>query len=195
MCPGVGGEPARTGYLTLEAHQVEVARIDGQHVARRPGRDRVVADRLAQPGDQVAERRRGGRRSLLVPELVDQAVARDDLVRIQKQKRQEGALLLTRKRDHSPPVARRLERTEDSELRHPQVVAKITSVYESPLRGRCAAVAAGLRARRTVAAWLPCAPPQRARCGPASSQRWPSSPSSASRGRHPPRSRGSRSST
>src|SRR5947208_14308751 len=148
MRPGVGGEPARTGYLTLEAHQVEVARMDGQHVARGPGRDRVVADRLAQPGDQVAERRRGGRGSLLVPELVDQAVARDDLVRVQKQKRQEGALLLTRKRDHGPPVARRLERTKDSELRPPKVVARTRTVNESRLRGRCAALAPALRPRR-----------------------------------------------
>jgi hypothetical protein len=58
--------------------------------------------------------RRGlGRRS--VPELVDQAVAGDDPVRVQEQKPEQAALLRAPERNLAP-VLDGLERAEDPEL-------------------------------------------------------------------------------
>jgi len=58
-------------------------------------------------------RGRVGRRA--VPELVDQAVAGDDAVRVQEQKPEEAALLRAPEWDLAP-VLDGLERAEDPEL-------------------------------------------------------------------------------
>jgi hypothetical protein len=59
--------------------------------------------------------RGGGFRRLLTPELVDQAVARDDLVRPHEQDGEQRTLM--RAADPEPaPVSEHLERAEDAEL-------------------------------------------------------------------------------
>jgi hypothetical protein len=49
------------------------------------------------------------------PQLVDQPVARHDLIRVQQENRQHGALLAARERK-LPPVVADLERAEDAEI-------------------------------------------------------------------------------
>ncbi len=53
----------------------------------------------------------GGSWRPFTPQLVDQAVAGDDLVRVEEEEREEGALLRTPDRD-APPVIPDLERPE-----------------------------------------------------------------------------------
>src|SRR5205823_9340520 len=84
-CPLAGG-----GKELLQARGVEPLGIDLEAVAPVRGRDRVVTvagQRLAQLGDVDVDGlpRRGRRR--LAPELVDQALAGDELVRVQEQGR------------------------------------------------------------------------------------------------------------
>ena len=72
----------------------------------------LVAERAADLEDGVLERLRRGRRRALAPERVDQPLGGDDLVAVDQQQREEGAL---------PPAGERvrrgsvheLERTED----------------------------------------------------------------------------------
>ena len=52
----------------------------------------------------LLEHLRGGRGGLLVPQLLDQAVARDHLVRPEQQEREEGALSTLAQADRSPGV-------------------------------------------------------------------------------------------
>jgi hypothetical protein len=73
----------------LEAREVEVFGIDPQDVPGRLRQEQVGADRLAQAGDVVLERGGGGLGGVRAPEFVDQPVARDRLVRMQKQVREE----------------------------------------------------------------------------------------------------------
>ena len=88
------------GHQPLEALQVELVRPDVDDVARRPGHDRLpaCAERLAQLRDAYLERGRPGFRRLIAPELVDQAVAGDDLVRVQEEEREQGPLLRSTER-------------------------------------------------------------------------------------------------
>jgi hypothetical protein len=61
--------------------------------------------------DGVARRRR----RVLGPQLLDQAIARDDPVGLQQQDRQQRALLRAAERE-PVPVRANLERTEDAEV-------------------------------------------------------------------------------
>ena len=56
-----------------------------------------------------------------MPELVDQRLAGDDLVRAQEEKREQRPLLASAEGDE-PAVADDLERTEDSELQPPRTL-------------------------------------------------------------------------
>ena len=64
-----------------EAVEVELARVDAEHVSGRLGDDPVGPEQLAQLRDEVLERRRRRPRRLLAPERVDQPVGRDRLAR------------------------------------------------------------------------------------------------------------------
>ena len=84
----------------------------------RNGRDRVntvSGQRLSQLGDVDVDRLSGRRRGRLAPELVDQALARDELVRMQEQDRQDEPLLQPAQRDRLALVDH-LERPEDPVL-------------------------------------------------------------------------------
>ncbi len=77
----------------LEAIEIELALAHPNQVAAGLGDDRVAAERLAELRDVHLNRGRGGLGRLLAPELVDQALTRDGLVRVQEQKAEEAALL------------------------------------------------------------------------------------------------------
>jgi hypothetical protein len=83
---------ARAIYELLKAVRIELPRRHLQHIAARARDQRVAPQRLPQLRN-VALQRLGGRlRAILSPELVNQAVARDELVRLQEQDRQQLAL-------------------------------------------------------------------------------------------------------
>ena len=81
---------------------VELVGADPESVATVCRRDRVAAvpgQHLAQLGDVDVDRLSGRGRRRLAPELVDQALARDELVRMQEQDRQDEPLLQPAQRD------------------------------------------------------------------------------------------------
>jgi hypothetical protein len=86
----------------LHVREVEFVGIDTKAVAAVRGRNRVetvTGQCLPQLRDVDVDRlSRGGRRRL-TPELVDQALARDELVRMQKQDPQDKPLLQPGQRD------------------------------------------------------------------------------------------------
>ena len=107
--------PSRLGHETLEAVQIETIRLDAELVARRPGDDRLVAERLAELGDvRLQDLRRRGRRTT-GPEILDQPVARHGLVRVQEQDRQERTWLRRIQRDDAA-FGYRFERPEYAEV-------------------------------------------------------------------------------
>jgi hypothetical protein len=83
----------------LKAREVESLGVDAQDVAGRLRDDQLCADRLAEPRDVVLQRRARRLRWLRPPDLVDQPVGRDDLVRVQQQVGEEGAQPLSVQRD------------------------------------------------------------------------------------------------
>ena len=86
-----------------ELVEVELARLDAQHVAGRP-RGEAVAQLRAQAQHVVLQRAvRGGGR-LVAPDEVDQPLGRDDAVRIEEQRGRDGAPL---RRRRAPARARR----------------------------------------------------------------------------------------
>jgi hypothetical protein len=79
-----GVETAGVGDELLEALEIEAAGLDVGEVAGRLRDYRVAAEGLPKLGDVNLERRRGGVGRRPVPELVDQPVARNDAVRMQR---------------------------------------------------------------------------------------------------------------
>lgn len=78
------------------------------------------------------ERFRGRARRPLAPELVDQPVARDRLVRVQKKEDKESPLLPGTERKHSIAVSD-LDRPEDPEL-HEVIVPPLPGPYQRSYR-------------------------------------------------------------
>src|SRR5207244_2870545 len=103
---GIAGGEFRPAFLEQpsKAVAVELARLDTKHVAVPAGQEDSVTgavQRLAQPRDVHLNDLRGARRRLVRPELVDQAVARYDLVRVQKQEGENSALLAAAHIEHA----------------------------------------------------------------------------------------------
>ena len=115
--PFFGSRLTRVRAQALEARQVEAARIDLQHVPGRSRLDRIRAEQLAELGDEILEGRRRRLRRRLAPQIRDEALARDDLARVDEQEREQPALLLAAERDGTT-LAHDLERPEDPELDH-----------------------------------------------------------------------------
>ena len=99
----------------LEAIEIQLALADAQQIAARLRDDRVAAERLAQLGDVHLDRGRRRLGRLLPPELVDQPLTRDGLVRVQKQQGKEAALLRAGDLE-AAAVVLDLERSKDPEL-------------------------------------------------------------------------------
>jgi hypothetical protein len=70
------------------------------------------------------------------PQLIEEPVGRDDLVRVDEQKREEGTLLLTAERDYAVAAVADLQRPEDPEVQHVTFVALIRTTENPPLAGR-----------------------------------------------------------
>src|SRR5581483_239289 len=101
---------------SLEPVGVELLRLELEDVAAGARADELrVAERLAQPRDLVVEAVVCVAGRPLRPELVEEAVARDDLVRMEEQDRQERALLRPSDGDDALAVPG-LERAEKPEL-------------------------------------------------------------------------------
>jgi hypothetical protein len=83
----------------FESVEVELVGLDVQHIAGGAPREAPVSEGLAQTRDVVVEGVRGRRRRPLAPQAVDQAVAGDDLVRVQQQDGEERTLLRTAERE------------------------------------------------------------------------------------------------
>jgi hypothetical protein len=79
--PGITGCPSALCQV-LEPLQVQLTRLDPQDVTRRTREKPVVAKCLPQLGDRVLKDLGRRRRGSLAPELVDEPVARDELVRV-----------------------------------------------------------------------------------------------------------------
>ena len=62
---------SRIGRETLEAVQIETTRLDAELIARRPGDDHVVAERLAELGNVGLQDLRGGSRRTASPEILN----------------------------------------------------------------------------------------------------------------------------
>ena len=110
-----------------EGAQVERVAVEVEAV---PGRTRLDQPRwklLAEERDEDLHHLRRARRDILAPEVVDEAVHRNDAVRVKKQQCQQGSLLAARQLDGTG-VVHRLERPEHSEVHAPE--------YRRSLRGR-----------------------------------------------------------
>ena len=99
----------------VEAVEVELARVNTQQVAGCLGRDALGAEQLPQLRDVPLQRLARSRCRLLLPERVDQSIARDDAVRLQQEQREQRALLLPTQVEREP-VRSHLERAEKTEL-------------------------------------------------------------------------------
>jgi hypothetical protein len=70
-----------------------------QEVAGAAGHEHVVAEQLPELRDVDRQVAPGARRRLAAPEAVDQAVGRDDVVRVEQEQREQGSVLRRRDRD------------------------------------------------------------------------------------------------
>ena len=94
---------------------VELAAGDADQVTGAAAQDRLVPEQLAQPRHEHLKVVRGARRRLRAPDLLDQGVGRDDLVRADKERREQRALLRAPQGERSP-VVENLEVAEDAVL-------------------------------------------------------------------------------
>jgi len=99
----------------FEAVEVELVGLQVEDVAGGTGLEPAVAERLAQLRDRVLEDLRRRRRRPAVPELVDQPLARQQLVRVQQHEDQERLLLAPVQRDR-PVLPDDLERAQDAKF-------------------------------------------------------------------------------
>ena len=107
----------------LEPAQVQFAGLHGDRVAASAGRDRVLAQRVAQIRDVALQDVGGGLGRLVPPDVVDQPARGDDLVRVQEQHREHRALPRPTQRQRTALIEC-LERSEDPVLdRHGRTVA------------------------------------------------------------------------
>ena len=124
----------------LEPREVELPVLDPEHIPGTAGREGLSVRaarslRLEEPAQRRHVPLQGldcRRRRPLAPELVDQPVARDGLVRLQEEDREERALLPRAERDEAVAVAN-LDRPEDPEV-HALILAPLPGHYR-PLGG------------------------------------------------------------
>ena len=101
----------------LETGKVELLRVAHEHVSGRARLEHFVRlQQLPQSRDVLLERGRSVFGRVAAPELLDQAVARDDTARVE-QKQGEQAPLLDSAEANGPLAVAHLERTEDGEVK------------------------------------------------------------------------------
>ena len=129
----IGGERlAPPSHKPLEARDVEALRIHAQLVAGRPGDDQAAGlasaasvQRFAKPRHCHLERPDRLLAPVTGPELIDQPVARDDLVGMQQEHAEQCPLLGTAQRN-GPAAFDRLDRSEDVEVHRSSPAANLT---------------------------------------------------------------------
>lgn len=89
--------------------------IDTQDVTRRLGDDLLRADRFPETRDVVLQRGGGGLRGIGPPDLVDQTIARERLVRVQQEEREQRAHALAVERN-VPTVLDDRKRAENAKF-------------------------------------------------------------------------------
>ena len=92
VCP-VREAPPRVVDQSLEPVEVELLRLDADQVAGRLRGEGIRRKRLAKARHVHTERSCRVLGRILSPEVVDQAVGGNDLVRVQEESDEEGALL------------------------------------------------------------------------------------------------------
>src|SRR5438128_23889 len=97
---------------SFEPLQIELARPDGNFVAGWACDDPVGSERLPELRDVVLNRIERGLRRVRSPELIDEAIGRDDLVAAGEQQRQQSSLPSSAETNRSGFVDD-LERAED----------------------------------------------------------------------------------
>jgi hypothetical protein len=108
-------ERASLADQATEVAGVERGLVDSEAVSGRAGCDRVRADDASQLRDVGLQHLGRGRRRPLAPELVDQPLDRDGLVRMEQQDAEQRALLRRVKCDRAG-VVRDVQRPENPEL-------------------------------------------------------------------------------
>src|ERR671923_957123 len=78
----------------LRALEIELVGFDAQEVAGRARHEPLLAEQLAELRHVYLQRLERGLGRLVFPERLDQAISRDDAVRVQEQHRQQRTLLL-----------------------------------------------------------------------------------------------------
>ena len=99
----------------LEPAEVERRRVEMEAIARAVALDPFAAERASKPVHVHLQRGDRRARRLGSPERVDEAVPRNDRVRVQEQERQQGALLRGSER-HGAVVSDDLDRAQDAEF-------------------------------------------------------------------------------
>ncbi len=105
-------------HEALEAVEIELVGLDPDDVAGRSGRQHVLRKRLAQSRDVDAQRSGGVLGRVLAPELVDQPVGGNDLVRVEEEHGEKRTRLEAAEGDLAAFVPH-LERSQDPELHLP----------------------------------------------------------------------------
>jgi hypothetical protein len=105
---GVRDEP-------LKAGDVELRRLELDRVAGRAGDEPAVAELLAEPRDVDVDALCDRRRRRLAPQLVDEPLGRDHLIRMQQQQHQQRALLAPAERKRAVLLGH-FQRTEKPEF-------------------------------------------------------------------------------
>ncbi len=98
--------------------EIELVGLDPDDVAGRSRRQHVLRKRLAQSRDVDAQRSGGVLRRVLAPELVDQPVGGNDLVRVEEENGEKRTRLGPAQGDLAFSVPH-LERSQDPELHLP----------------------------------------------------------------------------
>ncbi len=112
---------------SLEPIGVQLLGLDAEQVARAASDEQIGLQQLAQLRDAVLDDLPGRWRRIALPELVDQAIARDDLVCMQEEDRQQLSLARAAQR-HLPISRADLEGTEDPVI-HLVSLGKLPAVY------------------------------------------------------------------
>jgi len=128
----LGLELARRRDESLEAAEVDRLRIDGEAIPRRLGQQEIGAEHAPQRRDRVLERCRRRLRRLLAPERVEEEeVGRDDVIRLEDEHGEDGAVARPAESELPAAVCEHLERAEDPELRHKSFVASLSTDCEA----------------------------------------------------------------
>jgi hypothetical protein len=136
-----GGVFASPGQEVLESGSVESSTLNRQEVAGRlgdhDGAAAAFSERLAQPGDEDAERAGGPFLGFFAPEVLHQALNWNDPVGGQQEQDKDGPLAAPGK-GHRPPLRGDLKRTKDAEFHRaaplPLRCGVDTSAYVHPRR-------------------------------------------------------------